>query len=215
LHARLPDTPWRPLVESIGYSTGFLVVVLGRQQLFTENTLTPVLPILLAFEARTLRALARLWGLVLVANLAGCTVVALTLAAAPLFPPPIQDGLRTIAHHTVEATPFANFWRAIFAGWLIALMVWLLPSSEGGARPAIVTILTYMIAIGGFPHIVAGSVDTLYELFRGDISLGAAVLTFFLPTLCGNVLGGTLLVSFLSFGQVFADHVKDGSPTTR
>ena len=64
------------------------------------------------------------------------------------------------------------------------------------------TILTSLIAVCGFPHVVAGSVDALYEVFRGDASFSAAATRFFLPTLCGNVLGGVLLVSLLSFGQV-------------
>src|SRR3954471_20221890 len=46
LHSRLPEAPWRPLVAKFGYSIGFLLVILGRQQLFTENTLTPILPLL-------------------------------------------------------------------------------------------------------------------------------------------------------------------------
>ena len=46
LRSHLPDAPWRPLITKLGYSVGFLMVVLGRQQLFTENTLTPILPLL-------------------------------------------------------------------------------------------------------------------------------------------------------------------------
>jgi formate/nitrite transporter FocA (FNT family) len=202
LRAYLPRTPWEPLLQSLGYSVGFLVVVLGRQQLFTENTLTPVLPILVSRSARDLAALARLWGLVLAANVAGCTLIALALATAPVLAPPVQDAIREVARQTLATPPLADFARAIFAGWLIALMVWLLPASQGGARPLIVTIVTYLIAVCGFPHVVAGSVDALYEVFRGDVPFGAAVTAFFLPTLCGNVLGGVLLVSFLSFGQV-------------
>src|SRR5579883_3111500 len=39
LRARLPDASWTPLVAKLGYAMGFLIVILGRQQLFTENTL--------------------------------------------------------------------------------------------------------------------------------------------------------------------------------
>src|SRR5579884_3436773 len=46
LSAYLPDSHWRPLVAKFGYSLGFLIVILGRQQLFTENTLTVILPLL-------------------------------------------------------------------------------------------------------------------------------------------------------------------------
>ena len=45
IESRLPDAAWRPLVSGFGYSVGFLMVVLGRQQLFTESTITVVLPV--------------------------------------------------------------------------------------------------------------------------------------------------------------------------
>src|SRR3712207_4167985 len=65
LHAYLPEAPWRPLVSKLGYSVGFLIVILGRQQLFTENTLTPILPLLQKREGATAGNVARLWGVVL------------------------------------------------------------------------------------------------------------------------------------------------------
>src|SRR5581483_11878080 len=68
LHHALPDASWRLLLESFGYTVGFLIVILGRQQLFTENTLTPVLPILAAPSVKALRSLGRLWGVVFAAN---------------------------------------------------------------------------------------------------------------------------------------------------
>src|SRR5436305_10966466 len=61
LRASLPDTSWRTLIARLGYSMGFLIVVLGRQQLFTENTLTVMLPLLRKKNARTLRNVGRLW----------------------------------------------------------------------------------------------------------------------------------------------------------
>src|SRR4051794_17258541 len=59
IQARLPDAPWRELVSKSGYTIGFLIVVLGRQQLFTENTLTPILPLLYRRDMATLRQVAR------------------------------------------------------------------------------------------------------------------------------------------------------------
>jgi formate/nitrite transporter FocA (FNT family) len=212
LHARLPDAPWRPLVESFGYSTGFVAVILGRQQLFTENTLTGVLPALVAFNARVLLKLARLWALVLAANLTGCAIVAFALAATPIVPPEHRAAFAAIASPELALPPLTAFARAIFAGWLVALMVWLLPASEGGAKPLIVIGLTYLIAICGFPHIIAGSVDAFYQIFRGDATLAGALTSFFIPTLCGNIAGGVVIVSILGFGQVFEDHIAPGGP---
>ncbi len=216
LSAHLPKAPWSTLVTSFGYCTGFVVVVLGRQQLFTENTLTAVLPALVDFNLDVLRKLARLWGLVLFANLAGCALVALALALAPVLRSgPEQAALLEVAGRAVGAAPLTAFCESIFAGWLIALMVWLMPAAEGGAKPLIVVGLTYLIALCGFTHIVAGSVDACYMLFRGATSLGTVLATFFGPTLCGNILGGVLMVSLLSFGQVFEDHIKGGKTDTK
>lgn len=208
LHARLPNAPWRPLVEGFGYSTGFVIVVLGRQQLFTENTLTAVLPALVAFRASVWLKLARLWILVLGANLVGCALVAFVLTAAPVISPADHGAFAELAPRVLGADPLTNFWRAIFAGWLVALMVWLLPASDGATKPVIIVALTYLIAISGFPHIIAGSVETFYALFGGLATPGGAIGIFFVPTLCGNIIGGVLLVSLLNFGQVVADYVK-------
>ena len=74
LQARLPDAPWRPLVSGFGYSTGFLIVILGRQQLFTETTLTAVIPVLTRRDRATLVLAGRVWAIVLTANLAATWV---------------------------------------------------------------------------------------------------------------------------------------------
>ena len=77
LMAHLPDQPWRPLIAGTGYCVGFLIVILGRQQLFTENTLTVVLPLLLRKDLSTLLRMLRFWGVVLGANLLGTFLFAL------------------------------------------------------------------------------------------------------------------------------------------
>src|SRR4051794_6088683 len=83
LRAAAADMPWRTLVESFGYTLGFVFVVAGRQQLFTENTLTPVLPVLRDWSR--LPDLARLWTVVLLANLVGALGFAWFAAATPAF----------------------------------------------------------------------------------------------------------------------------------
>ena len=170
---------------------------------------------MVAFNADVLRKLARLWALVLVANIAGCAAITFALARAPIVPSGEQGAFASVAHMALAADPLTTFWRAILAGWLIALMVWLLPAAEGGANVMIVVGLTYLIAIGGFSHIVAGSVDAFYELFRGHTTLGIMFGTFFVPTLLGNIVGGVTLVSLLGFGQVFEDHIAPGGQTGR
>lgn len=95
------------------------------------------------------------------------------------------------------------FLRGLFAGWLIALMVWLLPAAEVN-RPAIIVVLTYVVAIGGFSHVIAGSVDAFFLMEIGESSK-AEYVRFLLPTLAGNILGGVLLVAVLNYGQVASE----------
>ena len=197
LRAHLPDTSWRPLVAKLGYSVGFLVVVLGRQQLFTENTLTVVLPVLHDKTSGSLPRMVRLWAIVLMANLAGALAIGWTLGHTAVFDSSMQDTFRQIAMEGMDA-PFGTILlRGVFAGWTIALMVWLMPAAES-ARIWVIILLTYVIALGGFAHVVAGSVDKLFLVTRGDISAWQYVGGFLAPSLLGNILGGVSLVAALN-----------------
>lgn len=201
LQARLPDTPWRELISKLGYTAGFLIVVLGRQQLFTENTLTPILPLLHNRDASTLFRVLRLWALVLVANVAATWAIAAVLAGTDVFAPTVKDAFHEIASHSIAGTFGLTALKGVFAGWLIALMVWLLPSA-GSLRPIIIILITYIVGIGDLTHIIAGSVDAAYLVIAGDAGLGTYVWSFFIPTLLGNMAGGVALVAVLNYGQV-------------
>src|SRR5947209_8511516 len=166
LQSRLPDAPWRELVTKFGYTAGFLIVVLGRQQLFTENTLTPILPLLHNRDARTLSRVLRLWALVLVANVAATWVVSAVIAHTDVFDSAAKSAFGDIAGHSIEGAFGTTVLKAVFAGWLIALMVWLLPSADS-MRPIIIIIITYIVGVAGLAHIIAGSVDAAYLVHTG------------------------------------------------
>ena len=200
-HALISDEGTRRLVAPLGYTVGFLVVVLGRQQLFTENTLTPILPLLHIRDLGTLGSVLRLWVLVLVSNIAGTWAVGSVLAHTSIFEPRIVDAFVDLSRHTVEGEFTSTLVRAIFAGWLIALMAWLLPAAKG-SRAHIIVVMTYVVALGEFAHIVAGSVESAFLVQSGRASLAQYLLDFFTPTLLGNILGGTTLVALLNYGQV-------------
>jgi formate/nitrite transporter FocA (FNT family) len=203
LRAHLPDAPWRPLVTKFGYTIGFLVVILGRQQLFTENTLTPVLPWL---QRRcTLANVLRLWSVVLAANLVGALLFALAAYSTGAFPPDARAAFAEIARDALGGGGFgAVLARAVPAGWIIALVVWVLPGAESG-RVAAIFLLTYVIGLGGFAHIVAGAAEVFYGALAGVVTWPAAVGGYLVPTLLGNVLGGAILVTLLNHAQVVAD----------
>ena len=209
LHSAVPESSWQPLVTKFGYTVGFLIVILGRQQLFTENTLTPVLQVL--HEQRVSVALhtLRLWGIVLGANLLGTGLFALALHLGEPFDPATVATLEKVAEHALEGEFWGIMFRAVFAGWLIALMVWLLPFAET-ARVTVIIIITYLIGIGGFPHVIAGSAEAFYAALVGVESWSAAVLHFLVPTLIGNVIGGVALVAALNYAQVAPDDEDGG-----
>ena len=207
LMAHLPDAAWRPLITRLGYSIGFLVVVLGRQQLFTENTLTVVLPLLLHKDRLTLLRMLRLWSVVLIANLVGTFLFALAIGRIPIFDAHTQQCLHEIGMSHLDATPGIIFLRAIFAGWLIALMVWLLPGAES-ARVVIIIIITYLIGLSAFSHIIAGSTTMFFLIVTRATDWGTYFARFFVPTLLGNVLGGISLVAALGHAQVVGGREK-------
>ena len=203
LRAHLPDAEWRPLITKLGYPVGFLAVILGSQQLFTENTLTAVVPLLSKKSLVRLPHVLRLWGIVFVANIVGTILFALVAAHTELFRPETRDAFAAIGREALEGTFWATFVRAIAAGWVIALLVWMLPDAKYGRVPVII-VMTYLIGVAGLSHIIAGSVEVFYAVAVGEVPLRAYLLDFMLPTLVGNVIGGTTLVAALNHGQVAA-----------
>ncbi|MDX1584081.1 MAG: formate/nitrite transporter family protein [Thermoanaerobaculia bacterium] len=200
----LPEARWTPLVTKLGYSVGFLIVILGRQQLFTENTLTAILPLLNRREGATIRDVSRLWSIVLAANLVGAAVFAIGIAELAVFDHETRAAFQRVGEVALAPSPAALFVKAIFAGWLIALMVWLLPYAES-ARVLVIVIVTYLIGLGGFAHIIAGSVEVMFVAAVGGASWIQCIAGYMLPTLAGNIIGGVALVAALNHAQVVAD----------
>lgn len=201
LLAHLPQAGWTPLVSNLGYTVGFLIVVLGRQQLFTENTLTVVLPVLDRMTGAALGRMLRLWGVVLAANVVGTLVFAAVAEGTGLFSEEARRAMGEIGQRAAEPGAWVTFLRAVMAGWLIALMVWLLPEA-GSATPFIIVAITYTVALADLAHVIAGSTEVGFAAFAGLVAWEQAALGFFLPTLLGNILGGVTLVALLNHAQV-------------
>jgi formate/nitrite transporter FocA (FNT family) len=203
----LPEADWTPLISKFGYSVGFLIVILGRQQLFTENTLTPVLQLLKKKNLEVLRNVGRLWTIVLFANIVGAFLFAWGIASFNIFEPDVYKEFNAIAVKMVEHNFSITFFSAIFAGWLIALIIWLLPFAEQ-SHIWVIIIITYIIGLGEFPHIIAGSVDTWYGVLAQQVSLWDFTANFFIPTLLGNIVGGVALVAVINYAQIIYEHRK-------
>jgi formate-nitrite transporter family protein len=209
IRSGLPDEPWRRLLDSPGYCVGFVIAILGRQQLFTESTLTAVLPLMVRRDFATFLAVLRLWGIVLLANLVGTIIFAALISPEHIFADPVRQSLIRIGEEVLAGPIGAKILKAILAGWLIALMVWILPSARS-ARLFVIMLLTYVVAIAGFPHIIAGSADAAFAVFSGHASVADYFLRFLLPTLFGNTIGGVALVAFLNHAPLATELQEDG-----
>lgn len=187
------------LLVSLGYTFGFLIVVMGRMQLFTENTITVILPLL---ERKTLRSLIltlRLWGIVFVTNMMGTCLVALLISKYGFASEGQLEAMVSVAMHAVDKDFMTIFINGIPAGFLIAAMVWMSPSAN--SKVLVILIMTYLIAIGGFSHVVAGSAEAFTVAFTGDISWAHAI-TYVLAAGAGNIIGGSGLFALIAYGQV-------------
>ncbi|ARP85407.1 formate/nitrite transporter family protein [Bordetella genomosp. 9] len=204
LSAGLPETEWRHLVAGLGYCTGFVIVILGRQQLFTESTLTVVLPVLMHRNAATLASALRLWAVVLAANVAGTFAFAALLTVPDVFQPSVVKALDTLSLEPMAHGFWSTTLRAVFAGWLIALMVWLLPSARS-ARLLTVLLISYVVAVSRLSHIIAGSVEAAYAVLAHHAPVRDFLLRFFAPTLLGNIIGGVSLVAMVNHASVASE----------
>ena len=185
----LPDTQWAPLVAGFGYTIGFVITIMGNLQLFTENTITVILPIATHPTVRNLGRLIRLWSAVLTANLTGTFIVALAMAHALIISDDqLAAALKVSAAH-IDHDPLTILIRGIPAGFLVASIAWIVPNARGGEFWLII-LITYVISIGGFSHVVAGSAEAWLLWLAGKTSLWDATVRYILPALVGNILGG-------------------------
>lgn len=198
------DASWASLVGDMGYTVGFIIVVLGRLQLFTENTITPVLPICHAPTLANFRALARNWGVVLAANIVGVSVFAAFLMLTPAITPEMKEAVLQLGRHSVDGGFVHTLAKGVGAGFLIAALVWVIANNRG-ATLVTVFVITYVIALCEFSHVIAGTMELAMLVIENSISIRQAVLGFFIPALIGNVLGGTVLFAFIAYGQVYQE----------
>ena len=204
LETHLPDAAWTGLVSSFGYCIGFLIVILGRQQLFTESTITVVLPVLKDFTWHNLFNMGRLWAIVLAANLAGTLFAALFCSLTPVLPDELREGMLNISRDLSGLSFIDMFFRGITSGFLMAALVWMIPSAER-AKFHVITLMTWLIAVGGFTHIVAGSMEAYLLVIGGEWSVWMLIGAFMVPVLIGNMIGGTALFALIAYAQVMEE----------
>jgi len=201
LHMRLPDAPWRELVAGFGYCLGFVIVILGRMQLFTEHTTVAVLPLMRERTMANLWRTLRLWGIVFLGNVLGAAIIAAGCIYLKFQSPQMTDAMLDVSAKLFDKGPLEMMLQAIPAGFLIASVAWIRSAADDSSF-WIILILTYAIAICGFTHVIAGAAEAFLLLWSGQASPGWVLGTFLLPALAGNIIGGTGLFAMLAHAQV-------------
>lgn len=200
LHTVFKESTHQFALENLGYTVGFLLVILGRLQLFTENTLTVILPLLHKRSLHMALCTARLWAIVFLANMVGTFSAAFFSFYFGAVPPEFLEGMTAISKHYGELKPMEALSYGIVSGFIIAAIVWMKPSVKNSLFIMIV-VFTYLIAIGNFTHVIAGSTELFLLMLQGEVSV-IETLKLIGATLVGNILGGTCLFALLAYGQV-------------
>ena len=195
------------LAAYLVYPLGFLIVILGKAQLYTENTVTPVTVALT--DPRAVPNMLRLWAVVFVANVLG----AMLFSAVVVYGHVLEaDALRILFEEVAHKAQYGfgtTFLKAIFGGWLVALIAWLVAASKDTiSQVFFVFSLAFLIPAAGLTHCIAGSSEFLMSVFSGEQTWGAYLGGFLLPTTLGNTIGGVILVALLNYGQVMGSRAK-------
>jgi formate/nitrite transporter FocA (FNT family) len=202
--AILGSGAWEEFASYLLYPIGFIAVIIGRAQLFTENTLYPV--VLLLDErkqfVRNLRGTLRLWGVVFLANIVGAMFFAILAVKSGALSPDISSQLVTLGVTSVAGTPGHFFWSGVIGGWLIALVAWVVTASRWTiGQLAMIWLLTFVVGIGKFSHCIATSGEILAAVLAGSATASVYLIWLLTATL-GNITGGVIMVSVLNYGQV-------------
>ncbi len=202
VRAMLPPSPASDLISFLFYPIGFIAVIIGRAQLFTENTLYPV--VLVLRDRQHIGNTLRLWGVVFVANVAGAFLFALLAVRTPSLEPKVAEQLVKLGLDMVSVSPSTMFWSGVIGGWLIALVAWVVSASHWTiGQVAMVWLLTFVVGAGHFAHCIATSGEILSAVVAGPTPM-SSYFRWLLFTTAGNILGGVTIVSLLNWGQVHA-----------
>jgi formate/nitrite transporter FocA (FNT family) len=197
--AMLGHTPGAQMIARLFYPLGFIVVIVGRAQLFTENTLYPVALVLA--EKREVWNTLRLWAVVLPSNVLGALAFAALVSLTPALNPHVVDALTQLGLDAI-ANPWATvFWSGVMGGWIIALAAWLVSSSHSiTGSVMIIWMLTFIVGLGNFAHCIATSGEILVAVLTHHAPWGSYP-RWFLPAVMGNICGGVGMVTLLEYGQ--------------
>ena len=190
------------LLAYAAYPIGFIFVMLSRQQLFTTNTVTPVV-VVLDKDRSELTNMLRLWGILFVTNILGALVFAFAVTHTEILPSSALNLLLEEAAHKMENGFLALVLKGVVGGWLVAFVVWLVAAAQDTmSQLLLIWGPVFLIPATGLVHCIAGSSEVMISVFGGETSWGEFLVGFLLPATLGNAIGGVILVTLLNYGQV-------------
>ena len=195
-------------VGKMFYPLGFIVVILGRSQLFTENTLYPVALVLA--EKRHLWNTLRLWSVVLPSNVLGAFAFACLVSLTNALDPEIVRALAHLGTEALHHPASTVFWSGVMGGWIIALAAWLVSGSHSiTGSVMIIWMLTFVVGLGNFAHCIATSGEILVAVLTHQAPWRSYPAWFF-PAVAGNICGGVGMVTLIEYGQVIYGGDSEG-----
>ncbi|MBS9464283.1 formate/nitrite transporter family protein [Flagellimonas sp. 389] len=189
---------WIPYAAAFFYPLGFILVIIGKSILFTEQTSLLALPVMSG--RRSFKELIKLWGIVIAGNILGGFIIGgMLLAIGQSLHVITVEGIDTIASHVTEYPTQIIFGSAILAGWLMGLLSWSLSSIKHAVGQIVVVyIITLIIGLGGFHHSIVGNIEIFTGMLTGSINFMDYLITL-LMMLLGNTFGGVFFVAFLKY----------------
>jgi formate/nitrite transporter FocA (FNT family) len=205
--ARLSHSPGAFMISRMFYPLGFIVVILGRSQLFTENTLYPVALVLT--EPRQIWNTLRLWATVLPSNMLGALTFAALAGLTHAMPADVVQAIADLGLAAVHQPTSTIFWSGVVAGWIIATAAWLVSGSHSiTGSVMVIWALTFVVGLGNFAHCIATSGEILTAVLTHQLPW-LAYPRWFGPAVAGNICGGVVMVTLLEYGQAVLSRSSD------
>ncbi len=204
----MDETYFTRMMTALVYPVGFVLCIMSGTQLFTEHTATAVYPVL--DRRGSIKALVRLWVIVIAGNLAGAVISSYLLVSVDDVVH-AEQGYILIGEHLVTFGSRSLFVSSLLAGWLMALGAWLVMAMQPTLSQIVsIYIVTFIIGIGELHHSIAGSVEIFTAYIISDQFTLSQVLRFIGVALLGNMVGGSVFVALLNYGHIRKTQLQNG-----
>ncbi len=193
---------------SVVYPVGFVLVILGKSALFTEQTSVLTLPVLNG--QRSFFELLRVWALVILGNILGGMFFAFFIGnLAPKMNLFTTDTMVAVGRHVLNYEWWVILFSAITAGWLMGLLTWLLNTTINSiTKIFLIFMITGVIGLGGFHHSIVGNIEVFGGLIHANDILITDYVQFLFLALLGNGIGGAVVVGLFKY-RIFETHYAD------